>query len=84
LNGKSIGVAHAMIDDEIQKQFYAKNDLGTATPKQIELARKFGFEKREREQARCGCGDHGHHVSAKSRCDHSTAARAWGQGNKQA
>ncbi len=31
-----------MIEDAIYCQFYGRNDLGQPTPKQIELARKFG------------------------------------------
>jgi hypothetical protein len=44
LAGKSVGVARAMIEDAIHCQFYGRNDLGKATPKQIELARKFGHD----------------------------------------
>src|SRR5581483_1530553 len=42
--GKSIDVANAMIVDEVQRQFYGKNDIGVATSKQIELAKKFNFD----------------------------------------
>jgi hypothetical protein len=44
LDGKSVGVAQAMINDAIQRGFYGKNDLGSPTSKQIELARKFGAD----------------------------------------
>jgi hypothetical protein len=44
LEGKSIGVAYAMIADAIQQSFFGKNDLGTPTAKQIELARKFNVD----------------------------------------
>jgi hypothetical protein len=42
LAGKTVGVARAMIEDAIDCQFYGRNDLGQPTPKQIELAGKFG------------------------------------------
>jgi hypothetical protein len=44
LAGKSVSVARAMIEDAIHCQFYGRNDLGEPTPKQIELARKFGHD----------------------------------------
>jgi len=44
LEGKTVGVALAMIEDAIDCQFYRRNDLGAPTPKQIELARKFGHD----------------------------------------
>lgn len=44
LAGKSVGVARAMIEDAIHCQFYGRNDLGKPTPKQIELAGKFGHD----------------------------------------
>jgi hypothetical protein len=44
LAGKTVRVAQAMIEDAIHCQFYARNDLGEPTPKQIELARKFSHD----------------------------------------
>jgi hypothetical protein len=44
LAGKSGGIARAMIEDAIHCQFYGRNDLGEQTPKQIDLARKFGHD----------------------------------------
>ena len=44
LEGKTVGVALAMIEDAIHCQFYGRNDVGAPTPKQIELARKFGHD----------------------------------------
>jgi len=44
LRGKSVAVARAMIEDQILSQFYGRNDLGNPTPRQIELARKFGHD----------------------------------------
>lgn len=41
LAGKSVGEALAMIEDAIQRDFLSDQDLGTPTPKQIELAAKF-------------------------------------------
>ena len=54
LSDKSIGVAQAMINDAIQQGFFGRNDLGTPTPKQIELAMKFGIDI---AQATRGVGD---------------------------
>jgi len=44
LDGKSVGVAYAMVGDAIQRSFFGKNDLGAPTTKQIELAAKFGID----------------------------------------
>ena len=44
LAGKTVGVAQAMIEDAIDRQFYGRNDLGEPTPKQIALAREFGHD----------------------------------------
>ena len=41
LAGKTVGVARAMIEDAVDRQFYGRNDLSEPTPKQIALARKF-------------------------------------------
>jgi hypothetical protein len=38
---KSVGEAHAMIEDAIQRDFFQDTDLGSPTPKQIALAAKF-------------------------------------------
>ncbi|WMT71911.1 hypothetical protein [Bradyrhizobium sp. Ash2021] len=54
LSEKSIGVAHALIQDAIQRSFFGKNDLGSPTSKQIELAMKFGFDIRHETR---GVGD---------------------------
>jgi hypothetical protein len=42
--GKTTGLVRAMIEDAIDRQFYGRNDLGKPTPKQVELARKFGHD----------------------------------------
>ena len=39
--GKSVGDAQAMIEDLVERDFLLNQNLGTATPKQIELAAKF-------------------------------------------
>jgi hypothetical protein len=44
LEGKTVGVARAMIEDAIDCQFYGKNDLGQPSAKQIELALQFGHD----------------------------------------
>lgn len=44
LSGKTAGVALAMIHDTVDMQFHGRNDLGAPTPKQIELARQFGYD----------------------------------------
>ncbi|HXW71877.1 MAG TPA: hypothetical protein VEK34_10615 [Methylocella sp.] len=44
LAGKTVAVARAMIEDAIHYQFYGRNDLGKPTPKQIELACRFGHD----------------------------------------
>jgi hypothetical protein len=44
LQGKTLGVARAMIEDAIDSQFYDRNNLGEPTPKQMELARRFGYD----------------------------------------
>lgn len=54
LSEKSIGVAHAMIQDAIQRSFFGKNDLGSPSAKQIELATKFGYDIRHETR---GVGD---------------------------
>ncbi len=41
LAGKSVGEARAMIEDAIQRDFLTDEDLGSPTPKQVELAAKF-------------------------------------------
>src|SRR5262249_35990530 len=41
---KSVGVAWAMIEDAIQRDFWGNPDAGTPTAKQIALAGKFGFD----------------------------------------
>lgn len=44
LAGLSVGVAAARIQDEISKRFWGETELGSPSEKQIELARKFGFD----------------------------------------
>ena len=44
LSGKTVGLARAMIEDAIDPEFSGRNDLGKPTPKQLELARKFGHD----------------------------------------
>ena len=44
LNGCTIGLAEAKIADCIDLDFHEKSDLRSPTPKQIELALKFGFD----------------------------------------
>ena len=44
LNGQSVGVAIARIEDEISRQFWGKTELSSPSEKQIELAAKFGFD----------------------------------------
>ena len=41
LTNKSLGQAEAMISDVIRRDFHGVTDLGSPTPKQIELAVKF-------------------------------------------
>lgn len=40
---KSVGVAWAMIEDLMEREFWGKEGADTPTPKQIALAAKFGF-----------------------------------------
>lgn len=42
LTAKSVGVARAMIEDVIDRNFYGQSDLGNPTAKQVALAHKFG------------------------------------------
>ena len=44
LSGKSVGVARAMIEDVIERDFSGETNLGSPTAKQISLAAKFGFD----------------------------------------
>jgi hypothetical protein len=44
LHGQSVGVAMARIEDEIKYHFWGISALGSPSEKQIELARKFGFD----------------------------------------
>ncbi|SRR5258706_119282 len=43
LSGATVGVAWSMIEDKTRREFWAVQDLGTPTSKQIELAAKFGY-----------------------------------------
>jgi hypothetical protein len=44
LEGDTVGVALAKIADEIEREFWGHNDLGSPTSRQIELAEKFGAD----------------------------------------
>ncbi|MFZ1962875.1 MAG: hypothetical protein WAU78_05295 [Roseiarcus sp.] len=44
ISGRSLGVAAAMIDDALQRDFWGKADLGAPTTKQVALAAKFGHD----------------------------------------
>jgi|SRR6185312_3455828 len=44
LEGTSVGVARAEIDDVLAAGFYGESELGRPSPKQCALAEKFGFD----------------------------------------
>ena len=54
LTGKSLGEAEAMIFDVIRREFQGMTDLGSPTPKQIELAAKF---QQDISGVSCAVGD---------------------------